>query len=307
MRSIKLSWSDFKSMHQDKKIPIQMRETENAYELMQPEGGTTWYTHIFKSTDPNYDALVLQDYQTKYESLINQPLQPRSEDGRVLMLPVTLDKGIWHWFCGAGDHPTLGKAKGQIFQVSTGIVETKKVDWSFNDWIALSGGIARYRGATLGDVCDFYMMAPASVPVASANNTGNCNKVPTGLGFNILIPAPGTGAWNLDLATKATPLPNATKEGYWDWSWPDEGRGTFTPCPGTGHYDFFDVPLPMIRFIARVPLLGAGQLEFNPQNPHPTFILPHWVMTCEVTRSKVVLGETLEMIWHMMAARKKTT
>ncbi len=312
MAIIKLPWTEFKNMVRDKKIPIQRRETENAHELMLPEGSNTWVSYIFKENDPNYVESVYLDYQDNYASLVNLPLQPRSEDGRILMQPVTLDKGIWHWFCGAGDDPVAGKAGGQTFMLSSAAAhEVVTASWHFNDWVALSGGVARYRGANLGDVCNFTMYAPASVATPNETGTGNCNKVPTGLGFNVIVPAAGDGAFDVDLENDVTPIPNEGKGGLWDWSWPDEGRGTFLPAPGhfpfmVGHYDFYDVPIPMIRFIANVPLLGQGQLEFNPQNPHPTYILPHWQMVCTLTRGADA-STPLEFIWYMMTARKKTT
>lgn len=232
----------------------------------------------------------------------------RTEDGRPMIQPVTLDRGLWHWYHSVGDDLIDGRGAGPSFQLQATLGNPNPtVTWQYNDWCEMAGGVASYRNAELGDYVVFKLFFPASVPT-STPGTGNCSKIPIGPGINILVPAAGNGDWTLNLSdrTSAVPVPAEDVSGYWEWSWPDIGVGTVNPgAPGKSHYNLFDFPIdPGTRFVPRVNLLGTGVISFQPENVHPSDVLPHWKMQCGLNHAGGV--NTLDLVWHVVCARKDT-
>jgi len=234
---------------------------------------------------------------------------PHTEDGRVMVQPVTLDRQLWHWYHSAGD--VLGGARGGDtsfeLQVTAGSPDAS-LQWAYNDWVEMAGGVAFYRGADLGDHVSFKLLFPASVG-SSTPGTGNANKVAIGGGANMFVPAAGDGDWTLTLDDRdsVVPVPATNETGYWEWDWPDEGVGTVSAgAAGASFYNLFDFAIdPATRFIPRVNLLGAGEARFLPENVHPTDVLPHWRLRCDLHHAGG--GQTLDLVWHVVAARKAAT
>jgi hypothetical protein len=242
--------------------------------------------------------------------MIIHPTPPRTEDGREMVQPVTLDRGLWHWFHSAGDDAANGRAMGQGFsaQVSSGD-PTASVTWQYNDWVEIAGGIAKYRNAEPGDTISLKLWFPATVG-SNTPGTGNANKIAVGSGIHMFVPAANDGGdWTLTLDDRdlVCPVPASPEQtGYWDWSWPDTGSGLVNAnANGQGWYNLFDFSVdPSTQLIRKVLMLGTSEIRFMPENVHPTDVLPHWKLT--VTLEHGGGDNTLDMVWMVVAARKDT-
>jgi len=189
----------------------------------------------------------------------NVPLvQPRNYDGRLIVQPVTLGSGQWHYWHGVGDSATeLGG--GQRFMTSKASAGEETVSWHYRDPVWIAGGSLRYVGATLGDWVRLTIYAPATPVTPNAAHTGNCHIV-----YGVIVPAAGNGAYDVDLST-AVPVPTSDFEpytGYWDYALPTEmrGRGTVTPgSPGHAKYHLIPARINLDGFVRDEMLLGNGE------------------------------------------------
>jgi len=237
---------------------------------------------------------------------------PITTDGRPVALNNLFPDYVMLYMAGAGDDSTTGRGNGTVFQAQSDAAGDTDVEFYFNDWIYIAGGNMRVEGAALGDYATFEVHAPATPVTASGSNTGNCNLVDPGVGAAILIvPAAGNGAYNVDL-TQAVPINSFNTDvprqptGYWDWSAPDTGLGTVTPgAPGHSGYNLFSVALdPMVRFMAKFPLLGDNSINLTIPAISPKTILPQWILRVRMHNS----GHAgLKLCWGLVTARVKTT
>lgn len=222
---------------------------------------------------------------------------PKTSDGREIFLPSRYRGDVDPYFAGCDDSGTLFALNWDSAPVNP---EDKNLEWSFNDWVYVSKGTVRYRNAGKGDYLGFKVFAPAST-VSSNPGSGNCNLVDTGFGFNMIVPAAGDGSHDL---TSAIPVPATNDDGYWSWSLPDTGLGSVSAGePGKSQYNLFDAPLDLVRWIYKLPVLGDGIEHLHPETKARR-VLPHWKFRVDVHNEA---KGTLELIWHLDCARKKTT
>ena len=232
-------------------------------------------------------------------SIIGQAV-PETSDGKPIFLPNIFRGDVDLYFPGEGD----GLAEiggGEPFQMSSDTAGETTITWRFRDWIYTAGGVMTYRGADLGDSITLSIYAPATVITANGSGTGNCTAVATGLGFNIVVPAAGNGTHDVNEVDKV-PVPAGDGAGYWTWDTPDTGRGTISP-KASGGYDLYDVPIPLVTWLRKMPLLGSNIVDYMLPAIKPKRILPHWTFKAELHNS----GHAgLELCWVMFCARKKT-
>jgi hypothetical protein len=137
----------------------------------------------------------------------------------------------------------------------------------------------------------------------------------TGLGFNIIIPAPlDDGDWNVDGATmevgeinlNLSPIPNGSGTGFWNWDPTLAPGATITPVANPaapdGSYDLYDVALPLVRQANRISLMLQG--DITPSSLKGKKMLPHWVMVFTAMRAGA--AGTLKATARMTAARINT-
>lgn len=221
-------------------------------------------------------------------------------EDKPIVLPNIFADDVDLYFPGVGDTAS-NIGDGQPFQLSSDVAGDTTITWSFRDWLYLAGGVMTFRNGELGDTITFTVNAPAS-GVTPNPGAGNVNLVPTGLGFNAIIPAAGDGSHDL-----TTPIPIPTDVGgakYWDWSRPDTGLGSVSAVPtGNGSYSLFDVAMPLVTWLRAMPLLGSGMLDYKLPAIRPKRILPHWEFQATLTNG----GHAgLEVVWVMFGARKVT-
>jgi len=169
-----------------------------------------------------------------------------------------------------------------------------------------------------GDWASMMAYAPASAPEdRTGTHDGNANKVATGMGFNIIVPAPGNdGDWNVDgsaltageINTGLVPVPSAStpQTGYWNWD-PDEDP-SITPVanPGApdGAYDLYDVAMPLVRQANRLGLAAVTGKNCCPPNVRGKKFLPHW--KCRFFLHRETSGSIVAQ-FSMKFGRRSTT
>lgn len=165
---------------------------------------------------------------------------PHEVDGKLLVTPTpSPGKGWKTYYTSYGDHATNGRGKGTKLEVALSGGDSSQADISFNEPVWLHDGEFAWD-PSLFDGSDSFRVSvilPATVATVNGGGTGNCNLVPV-TGGNIIIPAAGNGAYDVDLNT-ATPVLSTTNTGYYDVN---QTTGVVTPSatPGAANGNLFD-------------------------------------------------------------------
>lgn len=200
-------------------------------------------------------------------------------DNKRLVTTNSLPEWATLYLAGAGDTASA-IGGGTKFQISCTGQDDTTIEFQFCDQVHMVGGFGVATDALLGDYVDFKIYAPATtITAADPENEGNCNSVPTGQGFNIIVPAAGNGAYDVDLDNdEGIIVPNTGGTGYWDWDAPNTGMGTVTPnYAGAGAYDLYPVGMNLSLFTSKLPLLGCHvSMDFSIPNVRSKMMAPHW-------------------------------
>jgi len=233
---------------------------------------------------------------------------PIAADGKPFVLPNSFPGEVLLNFTGSSDllsPPT--RFGGALLAVEKAGVGTASIDMNFLDGLFLAGGHVDWDGGSWGSSVSMELHAAAStVKEPASPGTGNCNVVPTGLGFNVIVPAAGDGAKDLDVPI---PIPanhdetNATN-GQWNYSEPWIGKGVMSPMPGVGKYNLFDIPLKLATFAKLHLFLPTAQRDMIAPAIKPKWILPEWKM--RVTIDNVDANKTLRLGVDLLVARRKS-
>lgn len=236
-------------------------------------------------------------------------------DGKSIIVINPSTEGWLTWFTGAGDDltaiaPATGRGTGQPFHIevlgtaiqaggAAGATVVKEFD--FLEPIELHDGqIVWNPVANWGPADTFSIGAkiPANVVVANATNQGNCNKVAIGGGANIIVPAMGDGAYDIDLTT-ATPTPSSDATGYWDVEY-DTGAVSPSATPGSANWILVDFPVLswLLRNIMTAHSLGVFDID-----AYKTEYLHHnWKLVWSVTKKSP--GDGTISAWLFCFRRK---
>lgn len=273
---------------------------------------------VFKDALSVGDQAILDTIVADHSGLplpnnIPQPVQLYSGEGEPAPtasgVPVTLPNmfpiGVVLDLVGAADDAVAGRGEGAEFKLQ-GPANGADVslEFQFNDWVTFAGGGMNYSGGLFGDNVDMSISAPAT-PVTPTPGTGNCNLIDPGIGAAILlVPAPGNGAFTVNLAN-AVPVPAPGNVGFYEWSEPDTGKGVVTVgAPGASTYNLFAAALPLSRYVTKMPLLDSRSVNLTIPAIKPTKVLPQW-------KSRVTLRTASQsqakFTWYLVTARMKTT
>jgi len=232
---------------------------------------------------------------------------PTATDGKPFVLPNSFPGEVLINFTGCADSSTQRFA-GDLFGIQQVGEGTSSQVVSFLDGFYLAGGHVEWDGGNWGDSVYMELKAPATTTKAPATaNCGNCNKVPTGLGFNIIVPAAGNGQYDIDVPV---PVPANNQEtnaqnGYWNYSEPWCGKGTVSPAvPGKGKYNLFDAELELSHFTKIHVFKDSGTRDLIAPAIKPKWILPEWRLHVEITNTDA--NKTLRVGWDFLLARRKT-
>jgi len=216
--------------------------TDNAYKVYHvPDGDEV--RHVYAGTREvifmtEVDADTWPLYQPKYEAtatvVVNQDdaiaqIIGLTRPGKQRMIIDVFPAGFVEYICGAFDDVAGGNVGGgtPMGMSSDGTGGDVTLTGSFVDQIGLIKGTAFYRGFQPGDWVSCEVYAPATPFTPNAGGTGNADIV-----NGVIVPALGTVAYDVDLAT-ANLVP-ASGAGYWDWDNATIGRGVITPSPTPG-------------------------------------------------------------------------
>jgi hypothetical protein len=232
---------------------------------------------------------------------------PIAADGKPFVLPNSFPGEVLLNFAGCSDKLSPPERfGGTLFGLQQVDAGTTSMDIDFLDGIFLAGGHVDWDGGAWGNNVYMELYAPASTTKAPAvAGHGNCNKVPTGYGFNIIVPAAGNGQYDLDV-TIPVPANNEetnTQTGYWNHSEPWIGKGTVSPAAGNGKYNLYDAPLELAHFCKLHLFLPTGQRDFVAPAIKPKWILPEWKIRVVVTNTT---SGSFRMCWDLLIARRKS-
>ena len=174
--------------------------------------------------------------------------------------------------------------------------DTAEVEIPFMEAMQLLGGSVYWRPIGSWDFEDTWNLLirlPATVAVPNGTNTGNCNLVPTGLGFNIIVPAAGDGAYDVDLET-VVPVPDGyspatqTGSGYWnvDRFWSE----TMTPN-GEAHGEFNLYDLALEFYFCKNVSCGNPEGTWKLDSYKAEWISSRWVTIFKATRVTTGAGK----------------
>lgn len=180
---------------------------------------------------------------------------PREVDKKPVMVNSPATEGTFTWLSSRGDDlsptpPASGRGTGNQAFLSFSAPDTKEVELQFCEPVELHDGHVSWKGEWgFEDSWGLSVRMPATVATPNVGNTGNCNLVDTGYGFNIVVPAAGDGAYDIDL-DQAVPIPDGYNSktgqgaGYWNVEqyWSEE----ITPnVAGQGAFNLYDAALEM--------------------------------------------------------------
>lgn len=304
-------------------LEIQQSAIVIALDYINKNDGTQICTIVFKDPLSPGDETILDTIVANHngEPLPNdipQPVElysdvgepaPKTADGTNIFLPNLFPVNVFFYINGAGDGVAT-RGDGQQFNASRSTNGDTVVEWSYIDWVYAAGGGIFWQNGQVGDWASMQITAPASSVTPNGGGTGNCNLVPIP-GGNLIVPAPGNGSYDVDLAT-AVPIPTYIEEGqpgtgYWEWSTPNTGSGTITPSPtpGQGAYNLFDFSRLLVRFVNRFQLVGTDRVNLTVPAIRPKRILPQWKLS--VVLHNEAGGHDIVIQWYLMTARNTST
>jgi hypothetical protein len=182
---------------------------------------------------------------------------PTEDDKKIVMVNSPATEGTFTWLSARGDNltptpPSSGRGDGAHLMLSFTEPDTKEVEAQFCEPIELHDGHISWRPTGDWDFEDSWSISvrmPATVAVVNPTNTGNCNLYPTGQGFNIIVPAAGDGAYDVDLS-QAVPIPDGysakTEQGAGYWNVEEHWSEEITPNGSDkGAFNLYDIQLEM--------------------------------------------------------------
>lgn len=212
-----------------------------------------------------------------------------TKDGRLLVVFSAGRDGWSAWFTGAGDDPgpPLARGKGDKIRASFTGPETKTVEISWEEPVEIQDGYAVTTGTwSLDDTANVGVKMPAT-PVTSNPGAGNVQLVPTGLGFNAIIPAAGDGSDDLTYAD-AVPVRNFDYTGYWDV---DLETGDVTPnANGSGNADLYDTDITAYLMTSIPFAVPSGYFTIDGKY-EAKWVHPKWKLVFEIDKQSLGTGE----------------
>ena len=188
-------------------------------------------------------------------------------DGKPVVVVSPAPEGLMTYFTGRGDDltavpPNSGRGMGpQIridFSPGESYPQTKTTRWKYKEPTWTHDGQLTWNPPAEFSADDHFSLSvviPATVATpADPAGTGNVNLIPTGLGYNVIVPAvDNDGTHNVDLNT-AAPVPTTRQisDGFWDV---DYYSGLVQPAanPGTTWWHLLDVQV-QSYFIRCIPI-----------------------------------------------------
>ena len=259
-------------------------------ELITPDFATDY---PFDSLTPGYSREQNNsdylEWHSSYRSTSNKILEQKSSEGALLTAidtPLDSDKKMvvtispattgWKtWITGAGDDLNLGRGEGNAFVLNFETTGSMSSEFEFIEPVEVHDGQITWKPVSNWSSSDNFSVGiriPANNAVLTGSN-GNCVLVPTGLGYNVIVPYPD-GPYFIDL-NLAVPLSTPSDDGYWDVDY-DSGSVTASITPGQAGYHLIDVEISawMLRKIPMGSPMGTFDIDaYKTEYMHPSWKL----------------------------------
>src|SRR4030067_1051868 len=214
---------------------------------------------------------------------------PKTNDGKLIVMISPSSEGLKTWFTGAGDElDPISRGTGTRLLLSWSNDESrgqKSVDIQFSEPVEVHDGQAVMSGSwSPDDYIDLSAIIPSTETMPNVSGTGDVNRVPTGLGYDVIVRAAGDGAYDL---TNGVPVEAPSGDGYWDVE-PLTGEITPGAIPGGSRYHMLSIPLEVF-FLRRIPLgQGHGVLDVDVYKTE--WIHQNWFVRMAVTKNSSDAG-----------------
>lgn len=216
---------------------------------------------------------------------------PKMDDGKPFFAPNRFSKGIWTNRAGCSDDVDNGvRYGGSDFTINEINAEVGNYTFEarFIEPIELAGGqYYCWAGGDIGSHLTMEVYAPATVGTSNTG-AGAFNKVEVvpSSGMHIYVPAPGVdGDWDIDLDeklntnvsfTKAVPVPNAFRTGYFDYD--PVNNILSVNASGKGKFDLYDFQTGLGKFMVKSHVPPDTLMDCVDTTVTPFQLLPHWVV-----------------------------
>jgi hypothetical protein len=280
--------------------------------------------------DVSQNAADLVDFEDNWRASVNASIEPRTSDGKTIVLPNLFPGNVVLYLPGVSDNIATGKlgdaedlgCETCEFEIlGGGVDQTKNIQ--FIEPVYMAGGYIEWEGGSKGSWLKYEAVAPSSMPavtVADPPDTGNYNlsdasgALPAAI---LIVPAaPGTGTYNVDLTakfnanvrfTKVVPVPVQDDEnpnGFFDWN--DDTEIVSLNAGQVGHFNLFVVDITLGRFLPGMRLRRASsERQFYFSSIKPKKILAHWLHRVKLHNASPL--STLGLSFDLYTARRNTT
>lgn len=276
--------------------------------------------HSGEPLEENKPTLVTLDVPTDTQD--NKPV--------FVMSPAT--EGWNTWLMGGADNltptpPDTGRGTGVPFCIEFTAAEVtaaqpdpaiKVVDFDFLEELEIHDGQVNWSNPqvewTHEDAFSLGVLIPANPVTPNGGGTGNCHVVNSNgdpwlsggqpdaaAGFYIIVPAPGNGTYDVDLAiARPIPTPIDARNGYFDCEY-DGGAVTVSASPGAAECHLFtvDVVSWLCRNISMLASTGIWDIDVYKTE----WFHRRWKLRWEVKKKTVSDGVTTGWI---LAFRRST-
>lgn len=237
---IDLSWTEFKNTCLTKKglIPQYISITKNSsnyYLIWVTEDNSEYITTINITNPANSDQT---DFENNYKNNANEPLQPKTEDGKIFVRAESRPLETTTCFTGIGDSID-GIGDGQTFSwdfsnnddeiTPSGVdYRRKRIEFKFLDSVWMKEGTLYFYNMPKGSYADVYIVCPTGAYYK--DNNGNIHQATedTIIAHYVMHhPMEGTVAMGDELNTECCSNEIPTYYKFWiDITIPDESGTT---------------------------------------------------------------------------------
>lgn len=220
---------------------------------------------------------------------------PSLGDGKPLFAPNRFSQGIMTNRTGVGDDVENGiRFGGEFinFDITTSGEHYLTVQFIEPTEVA-GGSFYAWEGSEMYDHLSFEVNVDAT-PSVLTSGIGNMSKFPIfeGAPVNIYVPTV-SGDWTIDLSetlnenvkfTKATPVPNPYKTGFFDYN---GLTNTLTVNTNQkGQFDLYDFPMRLGQFMTKIFIAPKETMNCVDPAVKPFACLPHWKLKATLFNHK---------------------
>lgn len=158
MKSVQVTYQQFKDLVEDKALLGQYSEQSDRYDLFAVEASISWETSILK------DSADGTDFEENHQENFNKPLEYRSTDGLLKTAPSKFVESLNLYVDGENGTATI--TAGQTAYLKT----------HYDEPFTLAGVDIRWAGASLGDYVTFevgFYTSEDESSFVAANTFGN--------------------------------------------------------------------------------------------------------------------------------------